>query len=278
MGDQTIRYGYDPTSRRIFRETAEEKLLFLWQQEQEIGAYTQGQQTQLRILDDEGTTVAIELNQKLYVPIQDPLGHVRALLDGETGSCVATYRYSAFGEEELTGISSPWRYAGKRIDEDTGLIHFGARDYDPASLCWLTPDPLAEADGFNLYAYVHHNPLLYIDPNGCFSLFSWIGENPYVASAIVTCVGTATMVGWGMMGLVEGVVAGCADGVTMTGVGLAADAVQFAANGGMAACEGMETAGYVYNIAKVTGKVVGAICSCTPAGRVASVAIQNPGY
>ncbi|MBA2726698.1 MAG: hypothetical protein H0U49_00795 [Parachlamydiaceae bacterium] len=37
-----------------------------------------------------------------YAPINDALGHVRALLDSE-GNCVSTYRYSAFGEEQLQG-------------------------------------------------------------------------------------------------------------------------------------------------------------------------------
>lgn len=77
------------------------------------------------------------------------------------------YRYSAFGNEEIKGeVLTPWRYAGKRIDPESGLFYFGKRYYDPKTLCWITPDPLEDIDGPNYYAYVKNNPLYYTDPNG----------------------------------------------------------------------------------------------------------------
>jgi len=41
--------------------------------------------------------------------------------------------------------------------------------YDPEVGRWLTPDPLGFADGPNLYAYVHNNPLTFVDPDGLFT-------------------------------------------------------------------------------------------------------------
>ncbi|MBA3238373.1 MAG: RHS repeat-associated core domain-containing protein, partial [Parachlamydiaceae bacterium] len=79
----------------------------------------------------------------------------------------STFRYSAFGEEKVLGDTlSPWRYSGKRMDPETGLVYFGKRYYAPNTLCWLTPDPIGDGDGPNYYAYVHNNPLLYNDPDG----------------------------------------------------------------------------------------------------------------
>ncbi len=52
------------------------------------------------------------------------------------------------------------------MDEDTGLVQFGKRDYDAKLGRWLTPDPLGFADGPNLYAYVRNNPLILYDPYG----------------------------------------------------------------------------------------------------------------
>ncbi len=124
---------------------------------------------ELQVLDPFNRAVAFELQGKLYVPSHDALGHVRALLDN-SGKCITTYRYSAFGEEQIQGnILSPWRYSGKRIDAETGLIYFGVRYYDSKTLCWLTPDPLEDVDGPNLYLYVLNNPMKYSDHDGHFA-------------------------------------------------------------------------------------------------------------
>ena len=62
-----------------------------------------------------------------------------------------------------SSVNNPWRFANKRKDETTGLINFGLRDYDPNVGRWLGPDPIGFADGMNPYAFVHNNPLKYID-------------------------------------------------------------------------------------------------------------------
>ncbi|MCB1080918.1 MAG: DUF687 family protein, partial [Chlamydiia bacterium] len=63
---------------------------------------------------------------------------------------------------------SPWQHCGKRFDPATSLLHFPKRVYDPSICRWMTPDPFRFEDGLNLYAYVHNNPLLYVDPYGLF--------------------------------------------------------------------------------------------------------------
>jgi uncharacterized protein RhaS with RHS repeats len=40
------------------------------------------------------------------------------------------------------------------------------RAYDPAHARWLNRDPIGEAGGVNLYAYVEGNPIAYRDPKG----------------------------------------------------------------------------------------------------------------
>lgn len=88
---------------------------------------------------------------------------------------------------------------------------FGVRYYDSKTLCWLTPDPLGDIDGPNLYTYVLNNPHSYIDPDGRFVIFaipimfefftiSWgacgvvtafITSEAVVASCIGAALGTA---------------------------------------------------------------------------------------
>src|SRR5690606_24385283 len=53
----------------------------------------------------------------------------------------------------------PQGFAGGLFDPDTGLVRFGARDYDPRTGRWTAKDPiLFEGGQGNLYAYVGNDP------------------------------------------------------------------------------------------------------------------------
>ena len=56
---------------------------------------------------------------------------------------------------------------GGIYDPDTGLVRFGARDYDPEVGRWTTKDPiLFEGGDTNIYVYVGNDPVNAIDPEG----------------------------------------------------------------------------------------------------------------
>ena len=175
-------YVYDPFHRRISKTSQGETLHYLYQGQNEIGSIhdLEGMK-ELRILgigiDAEiGAAVALELNGRVFAPIHDLQGNVACLIDAHTGQAAETYRYSAFGEEEIfddqgnkitkSSINNPWRFASKRCDEETGWIYFGRRYYDAEIGRWTTPAPLSFTDGPNLYAYLHHNPLNAYDAYG----------------------------------------------------------------------------------------------------------------
>ena len=84
----------------------------------------------------------------------------------------ASYQHTAFGELLACSgtLQHPWRYAGKRLDTETGLVYFGHRYYDPTLSRWLTTDPAGFHDSLNLYQYVLNNPFRYYDPDGQFAL------------------------------------------------------------------------------------------------------------
>ena len=125
-------------------------------------------------------SVLIELMDKSFTPVHDHNGSVAVLVDNYSGTVKESYRYSAYGEEEIfnssakridhSSISNPWRYGNKRIDEASGLINFGMRYFDPSIGQWLTQDPAGFVDGPNLYAYCYNSPLLFYDPYGLSSL------------------------------------------------------------------------------------------------------------
>ncbi len=174
-------YLYDSFNRRLAkkREGAKDQYFF-YQGQEEIGVWEDDHITELKILGNgkKIRAIALELQGQVYMPIYDLFGNIRYLTD-LSGQIVEGYRYTAFGEEEILNsegqilsrsqIGNAWRYAGKRVDEETGLVFFGLRYYDSEVGRWISQDPLGFEDGPNLYAYLHHNPLAYFDAFGLYT-------------------------------------------------------------------------------------------------------------
>lgn len=69
------------------------------------------------------------------------------------------------GRNKLEASYKTIRYSGKERDA-TGLYYYGLRYYMPWCHRWLNADPAGIADGPNLYAMVHGNPVGHVDING----------------------------------------------------------------------------------------------------------------
>ncbi|MGH7238589.1 MAG: RHS repeat domain-containing protein, partial [Candidatus Saccharimonadales bacterium] len=172
------KYGYDAFHRRLWRKVCDlagaqiSHERFLYFGNDEVGSYREGKIQELRILGEGlgaeiGAAVALELHGQVVVPLHDLSGSVVALL-GDAGKSLESCTYTAFGEVD-TGTKnsiSPWRFASKRYDPETGLHFFGRRYYDATNGVWLTQDPLGIQEGPNLYAYVRNNPLTLLDLYG----------------------------------------------------------------------------------------------------------------
>ncbi len=190
--DQTYHtYSYDPFGRRIVKKTYDSKeknkktlstTRSFYLGHHELGTLNEkGAIKKLRVPGLSGNqislkSIAIEIDDQTYAVLHDIAGNVIALLDHASRDVVESYTYSAFGYETIynasqkpissSGIGNHWRYAEKPIDEETGLIYFGFRYYDPSISRWISKDPAGFIDGPNLYAYCHNNPLTYRDPFG----------------------------------------------------------------------------------------------------------------
>jgi RHS repeat-associated protein len=105
----------------------------------------------------------------VYRIITDARGSVRLVVDAVTGEIEQQLNYGPFGEvlyDSNPGFQ-PFGYAGGIYDADTGLVRFGARDYDAETGRWLSRDPIGFAGGdANLYAYVGGDPVNGVDPTG----------------------------------------------------------------------------------------------------------------
>ena len=108
-----------------------------------------------------------------YRVITDQVGGPVLIVNASTGAIAEQIGYDAWGN--VTSDSNPgfqpFGFAGGLYDSDTGLVHFGARDYDPLTGRWITKDPILFAGGeTSLYAYVDGDPIDNVDPLG---LFDW---------------------------------------------------------------------------------------------------------
>lgn len=106
----------------------------------------------------------------------DHLGSVREVWDEGGGGLLARYDYKPYGERILvsgTDVSTKG-FTGHDSHAASGLVLTRYRAYDPMAGRWLSPDPLGEAGGMNLYGYVGNDPVNATDPLG---LYSWEGTN-----------------------------------------------------------------------------------------------------
>ena len=76
--------------------------------------------------------------------------------------------YYPYGETAFGSYSKKrYRFAGKELDESTGLYHFGARYYRPWTARFVSVDPLAtKTPNFSSYHYANCNPIGNIDVMG----------------------------------------------------------------------------------------------------------------
>jgi RHS repeat-associated protein len=107
-----------------------------------------------------------------YRIISDHLGSVHLVVNAATGAIAQQMNYDEFGRviQDTNPGFQPFAFAGGLYDRDTGLVRFGARDYDAAVGRWTTKDPIGfnEAET-NLYAYTLNNPTNFTDPQGLFT-------------------------------------------------------------------------------------------------------------
>jgi RHS repeat-associated protein len=100
----------------------------------------------------------------------DGNGNVAALVDGGTGAITARYEYGPFAEPIRTiGIMAkkmPFRFSTKYTDNESGLIDYGYRYYNPSTGRWLTRDPIGELGGMNLYCSSRNDTINESDPLG----------------------------------------------------------------------------------------------------------------
>jgi RHS repeat-associated protein len=118
-----------------------------------------------------------------YRIITDHLGSPRLVVRASDGVVVQRMDYDEFGKvlDDTNPGFQPFGFAGGLYDRETGLVRFGARDYDALTGRWLSKDKLGVRGGINQYVFVNNIPTMYVDPTG---YFPWILLLAYIPDAV----------------------------------------------------------------------------------------------
>ncbi|WDH95127.1 DNRLRE domain-containing protein (plasmid) [Paenibacillus urinalis] len=165
---------YDNNGKRISTETKNKKRNYFYQDDKVIYETDESGNIVIEyIWDESDVPVAFIFEGQTYYYHLNGHGDVVSLTDN-SGNIVASYDYDAWGNiisqsGELADVN-PYRYAGYRYDDETGLYLLSARYYDPDLAVFLTMDShsgdSASPINQNKYSYSDNNPVNLVDHDG----------------------------------------------------------------------------------------------------------------
>lgn len=210
-------YDADGLNRRIERRAGSQVQRFLYDGQLRVVAELDGSNNVVsRFIYADGINSPEHMvtSSGTYRFVKDHLGSPRLVVDVTTGVVAQRMEYDAWGvvlEDSAPGFQ-PFGFAGGLYDAATGLVRFGARDYDPEVGRWTAKDPIGFAGGTTLlYEYSNSDPVNYVDPTGLLgedSMWKILGAAiAGTGGLLITWVPIphAKVIGWSLVGLGAGV-------------------------------------------------------------------------
>lgn len=100
-------------------------------------------------------------------PTYDGNGNIMSYLNAATGAVEQEEEYGPFGENlrprSTNILRCPIGWSTKYTDEETGLVAYQLRYYNPTMGRWMSRDPMEEEGGENLYGFVGNDPTSRVD-------------------------------------------------------------------------------------------------------------------
>ena len=167
----------------------------------------------------------------------DPSGLSRGATQSATGTAAyTTAPAGAIGNgsnaANVSGFGAANGYINGLADTISNLTHLGARDLDPITGAFTSPDPVLHTDnpsGFTPYAYSANDPVNFSDPSGLDfwgDVGNWFHDNAGTITQVVTAIVVTAVVATAATACVASVV--CAIGVAV-GAGVAGAVAGYAA-------------------------------------------------
>ncbi|MBJ7330377.1 MAG: hypothetical protein JHC95_10795 [Solirubrobacteraceae bacterium] len=169
---KTIDYTYDASGHLVAREEGGKKTSFLYGDPDDGDRVTasRGEDGVLTtyLYDQDSRMFALRRGVAQFYVGTDQVGSPRVIADAN-GDAVRTIEYDPWGKHlaETGSVQVPVGFAGGVEDQDTGLVRFGQRWYDPQTGRFISRDPtLLNGGQFNFYLYVGNDPVGHTDPTG----------------------------------------------------------------------------------------------------------------
>ncbi|MFF5051702.1 RHS repeat domain-containing protein [Micromonospora sp. NPDC000663] len=178
----TTTYLYDSDDQRLIRQDPAGQTLYL--PGQEIRAAS-GAVKVIRYYSHNRQTVATRTAAGgLVWLVADHQGTTQSTIAAGTGQAVAIRRQTPFGVER-TGKGAWPSFFDKGFvggtEDNSGLTHLGAREYDPSLGRFISVDPLidvSDPEQMNGYNYANNSPVTLSDPDGLIPRSCPDGECP----------------------------------------------------------------------------------------------------
>ena len=168
-GTTVASYIYDANGNRLLQKTPTGVTAYIGSHEVRLAG---GNTNAVRYYSFGGQSVAVRDASGLKWLGNNSQGTVTVAIDAVTPANVDRRRYTPFGE--LRGTAPSWignqGFVGGQNDP-TGLVHLGAREYDPAIGRFISVDPVVDQGNpqqMHGYAYANNNPVTFSDPSGLF--------------------------------------------------------------------------------------------------------------
>ncbi|MFJ3235826.1 RHS repeat domain-containing protein [Streptomyces sp. NPDC086787] len=167
---KTSSYQYDADGNRLITKDADGTRTLILPGNNELKIKADGTKEGIRYYTHEGQTVAVRTSNGFSFLIPDQQGTAMAAI-AMTTLTVTRRKQLPFGQLRSTQaetIPGTRGYVGGTADP-TGLVHLGAREYDPTLGQFLSVDPVINLDNpgqMNAYSYAHNNPVTKSDPTG----------------------------------------------------------------------------------------------------------------
>ena len=173
-GTAIATYAYDASNRRISSTDSSGTTYFHYDgASPNVIAETDGQGGTIAsyAYDAAGRLHSMRRGGETYYYHANGHGDVVALTDA-SGEVVNSYRYDPWGKvlSASETVANPYRYAGYRYDDVTGLYHLWNRYYSPTTMRFITkdlnPGAVRNPASLNGYSYCWGNPVNLADMDG----------------------------------------------------------------------------------------------------------------
>ncbi|MET8911631.1 RHS repeat-associated core domain-containing protein [Micromonospora sp. NPDC004551] len=205
-GTEQTKHLYDADGGLLIRTDPTGKSLYLGSEELRLeGKNLTGN----RYYTHNDATIAVRTKNGLDWLAADHQTSANLTVDPTTGAIQRRW-YTPYGADRTgaTGWPTDRRFLNAPINTSTKLLDVGAREYDPETGTFISPDPLLDPENpnsLNPFAYAHHNPITLSDPSGLPPEWLWgiggskLSDNqramvvvgPTAVAAVAVCAATA---------------------------------------------------------------------------------------